>query len=85
MKSHFTVEDFYVKFHEKFKFEFKFSNFFIKQIRLFFAFVFERQTRITFYFKSIKKYIDMKIHCYINVKTHDHTNDNNVIKQKIQN
>ena len=80
-----TVENFYVKFHEKFKSEFKFLNFFVKQIRLSFAFVFERQMRITVYFKSTKKHVNMKAHCHINVKAHGHTNDSDVIEQKTQN
>ena len=41
MKLYFTMKDFYVKFHEKFKFEFKFSSFFIKRIRSRFVLIFE--------------------------------------------
>ena len=49
----FIVQNFYIMFHDKLKF----SNFFVKQIRLFFIFHFEkmrvRQMRIIFYFKSV--------------------------------
>ena len=43
------------------------------------------QIRITIYFKSIKKHINLKAHCHINVKAHNYTNDNDVIEQKTRN
>ena len=51
--SYFTIENFYIRFHDKFRS----SSLFAKQIRLFFIFIFEsmrfRQIRIISYFKSV--------------------------------
>ena len=51
--TYFTMQNLYIKFHDKLKF----SSFFVKQIRLSFAFFFEqmrfRQMRIISYFKSV--------------------------------
>ena len=76
--SYFIIKNFYIMFHNKFKF----SSFFVKQLCLFFVFFIDlRQTRITIYFKSFvnndfvyyaslskfslilnKKHVEFKIH-----------------------